>query len=63
MQMRKQCTTDGNTAFEVKIYPNVDYAFIVGLIIILHEIKTCTEELIKTAVQAIQLAQEISEQE
>ncbi|XXG44191.1 hypothetical protein AAC387_Pa01g4057 [Persea americana] len=39
-QMRRQCTKDDqNNAYEVAIYPNVDYAFIMGLIMILQEIK------------------------
>lgn len=42
MQMHKKHTVQsialGKDTFVVTVYPNVDYAFIVALIVILHEI-------------------------
>ena len=42
MQMHKKYTIQsialGKDTFAVTVYPNVDYAFIVALVVILHEI-------------------------
>ena len=42
MQMRKKHTFQsialGKDRYDVTVYPNVDYAFIVALVVILHEL-------------------------